>query len=54
MKYKKSRYDLPLEPPEGLLAWMLEMRMVDAGAIVYKMEYYQDAFGKRRRGEVGS
>ena len=50
MKYKKSRYDLPLEPPEGLLSWMLEMKMVDAGAIVYKMEYYQDAFGKRRRG----
>lgn len=50
MKNKKSRYDLPIEPPEGLLEWMKEHKRLDAEIIAYKMTYYEDMLGKRRRG----
>ena len=49
MRYKKSRYDLPIKPPEGLKKWMFEQKLLDAGVIVYKMEYHQDEHGRNTR-----
>lgn len=49
MESKKSKYDLPLKPPEGLLEWMLGNGLLDKSLITYKMEYYQDDNLKRRR-----
>ena len=48
--YKKSRYDLPLKPPKGLKEFMCGHPDDVTGIILYKMEYYTDAFGRSRRG----
>lgn len=50
MERKISRYDLPLKPPEGMLSWLIAGKRLGTGKMCYKMEYYQDADGKNRRG----
>lgn len=49
MRYKKSIYNLPVNPPKGLKKWMLDQELLDAGVIVYKMEYHQDEHGRNTR-----
>lgn len=50
MEYQKSRYNLPLTPPHGLKEFMRGHPDDVVGVILYKMEYYTDAFGRGRRG----
>ena len=49
MEYQKSRYNLPLTPPHGLKEFMRGHPDDVTGVILYKMEYYTDAFGTGRR-----
>ena len=42
MRDKECRYDLPLDPPDGLFDWMVRTGLIDKSIITYKMEYHQD------------